>query len=157
ISSGSNRRIPRQPAARPRSRLSVGIEHPAPQPIASTVAGRGKPLEFRCPRNTSRPWLRKWSWICRRVGVGWVEPSMHRDEARQKRQKTLLPQVDLVPSQWWLRSSLPRGPEPDPAVDSQRGAGDVIGVVGGEERGGLADILGRPQPAPGEGFTRTGD
>ena len=41
--------------------------------------------------------------------------------------------------------------QPDAAVDGERGAGDVVGVVGGEEHGGLADVLGHAEPAPGQG------
>src|SRR5437764_13340532 len=40
--------------------------------------------------------------------------------------------------------------EPEAAVDEQGRARNVVGVGGGEERGGLADVLGRAHPAPGE-------
>src|SRR5947209_7032032 len=40
--------------------------------------------------------------------------------------------------------------EPDSAVDAQGGTGDVIGIVGGKEHGGLADVLGHAKATPGE-------
>jgi hypothetical protein len=38
--------------------------------------------------------------------------------------------------------------EPYSTVNAQCGAGDVIGVLRSEERGGLADVFRSPKPAP---------
>ena len=42
--------------------------------------------------------------------------------------------------------------KPDAAVDAQGGAGDVIGIVGGEEHRGLADVLGCAEAGPRGGL-----
>ena len=46
--------------------------------------------------------------------------------------------------------------EPDPAVDAEDRAGDVIGLVGCQKRGRFADVFRRAQAAPGQGGARAG-
>src|SRR4051812_40498197 len=64
------------------------------------------------------------------------------------------PDADADAGEVGRSSSPPEGvAEEEAAVDGEDGPGDVIGRVGGEERGRLADVRGRPQPAPGHGRT----
>src|SRR5262249_25473673 len=54
-------------------------------------------------------------------------------------------------------SSLDRGAQLVAAVHEEGGAGDVVGVVGGEEDRRPADVLGGAQAAPGEGRSGPAD